>query len=320
MTGWASDWQAKQARKIKLSPAQLCPCRSGWVIASCCLDETDGRLRKSVPSLQPPGSVTNFSHLGCYLGITNNCSEDISREHYISETVLEQIAASENAVSISGLPFLAIGEEKALPIGSLVSKILCQRHNSALSPLDQEAGLFFKLLADAMMRVPRGISSSRRPDLWLGSGTALELWMLKVACGLYFSRMGASEQDRICDTHSINMDKVVGAFFSGKWEQRAGLYFSGSTGTVITTAYHVRAAPLIDNALMFMAGVRISLLGFECELVFDTAGTKPEPWVGVIYRPNELVFERETGPNKHILLSWPKSVPEVSIHFRVRSN
>src|SRR5262245_34604909 len=127
--GWASDWLAQQNKKIKLSPAELCPCGSGWVIASCCLDPSDGTLRKKVPSIVPPGPKTHFAHAGCYLRDTNNCSPDISREHYVSAHVLEQIAAS--------------------------------------------------------------------------------------------------------------MEKVIDAF-EGKWEERAGLYFNGDAGTLLTTAFHVQ--------------------------------------------------------------------------------
>src|SRR4051812_37277395 len=109
-TGWASDWLARQSKKIKLSPAQLCPCGSRWVIASCCFDPADGKLRKKVQSIEPPGPMTGFAHDGCYLRGTNNCSPDISREHYISANVLDRIAASEKAVRLSGAVFLAEGE------------------------------------------------------------------------------------------------------------------------------------------------------------------------------------------------------------------
>lgn len=314
--GWASGWLAQQDKKIKLSPAELCPCGSGWVIASCCLDASDGMLRKKVPSIVPPGPKTNFAHADCYLRDTNNCSPDISREHYISANVLEQIAASEKAINLSGVPFLAEGETRALPVSSLTAKILCQRHNVALSPLDQEAGRFFKMLTETMMRKAKGPGSSKR-ELWLASGTAVELWMLKVACGLYFSRVGSANRNSISDTHYVDMEKVVDAF-EGKWQERAGLYFNGDAGTLLTTAFHVRAAPLTDDKRM--GGVRISLLGFECDLIFDTSGTREGIWVGVVHRPHELAFENEHGRKKCILLSWPKGIPGRTINFAVRSS
>ncbi|MGJ4899434.1 hypothetical protein ACQR2B_31060 [Bradyrhizobium oligotrophicum] len=312
--GWASGWLARQGKKIKLSRAQLCPCGSGWVIASCCLDPSDNTLRKKVPSIQPPGPKTHFAHPNCYLRDTNNCSPDISREHYVSANVLEQIAASEKAVNLSGVPFLQEGETRALPVKSLTAKILCQRHNAAFSPLDQEAGQFFEMLTDAMMRSVKGPGSSRR-ELFLASGTTVELWMLKVACGLYFSRIGSSNREIISDTHTIDMGKVIDAF-DGKWEDRAGLYFNGDTGKILQTAFHVQVAPLTDGERM--GGVRVSLLGFECDLIFDTTGTRDGIWAGIVYRPHELAFEIEHGRKKHVLLSWPKGHKGKTIKFAMK--
>ena len=314
-TGWASNWLAREGKKTKLSLASLCPCESGWVIASCCFDPSDGALRKKVQSIQPPAPQTNFAHTGCYLRETNNCSTDISREHYISASVLEQLAVTDKTILLSGVPFLAHGETKALPVQSLTAKILCQRHNSALSPLDQEAGQFFKMLTRAMMSKAKGQGTIKK-QLWLASGTALELWMLKVTCGLYFSRLAASNHDSISDTHSIDMRKVIDAF-EGKWEHRAGLYFNGDVGTVLTTAFHVQAASLTDAAKL--GGFRISMLGFECDLIFDTAGTTDGVWRGVVHRPHELAFENEIGRKKYLLLSWPRGTAARAINFRVMS-
>jgi hypothetical protein len=311
---WASDWLAKQGRKTQLSLASLCPCGSGWVINSCCFDPSDGKLRKKIPSIEPPAPKTNFAHAGCYLRDTNNCSHDISREHYISANVLEQIAASEKAVKLSGAPFLAKGETKALPVRALTAKILCQRHNTALSPLDQEAGRFFEMLTSAMMRKATGPGSTKKA-VWLASGTAVELWMLKVACGFYYSGVGASNRNSISDTHSIDMAKVIDAF-AGKWEERAGLYFNGHVGTHLTTAFHVEVATLTDDVRM--GGVRLSLLGLECDIIFDTAGTNDGIWTGVVHRPSELIFDTEHGRKKALLLTWQKGVPKRSINFGIR--
>lgn len=310
---WASDWLAQQGRKTQLSLASLCPCSSGWVIASCCFDPSDGKLRKKIPSIEPPGPNTNFGHAGCYLRDTNNCSPDISREHYISANVLEQIAASEKAVKLSGAPFLAEGETKSLPVQALTAKILCQRHNTALSPLDQEAGRFFEMLTSAMMRKATGPGSTKR-KLWLASGTAVELWMLKVACGFYFSGVGASNRNSISDTCSIDMGKVIDAF-GGKWEERAGLYFNGHVGTQFTTAFHMQVQTLSDGVRM--GGIRISFLGFECDLIFDTAGTTDGDWTGIVNRPSELIFDTEHGRKKALLLSWQKGAPGRSINFGI---
>src|SRR6267154_1900841 len=104
---------AVEAKKITLLHTQLCPCQSGWMIASCRLDKSDGKLRKRVKSHLPSGPLTNFSLPGCYLRDTCNCSEDISREHYVSANVLAQLGSS---ITISGAPWLAPGQSMNLAI------------------------------------------------------------------------------------------------------------------------------------------------------------------------------------------------------------
>jgi hypothetical protein len=217
-------------RKRTLLHTHLCPCRSGWIMASCCLDKSDGKLRKRVKSLQPPSPVTNFAHPKCYLRSTHDCSEDISREHYISANILEQLGSS---ISVIGFPFLAPNETKSFAIDNLTSKILCRRHNEALSPLDQEAGIFFRELSLSLSDLEK--APSRTHNIHLASGSALELWMLKTACGMYFSRIAAKDNVRLAGTHTVDEAKITAAFFENKWDDRAGLYFNGHYGSAMTT-------------------------------------------------------------------------------------
>jgi len=77
---------------------------------------------------------------------------------------------------------------------------------------------------------------SRRPIFHLVGGEALELWMLKVACGIYFS-VAAKDNVRIAERYSIDLKKVERAFFDGVWDNRVGLHFRGETGSVVDVAH-----------------------------------------------------------------------------------
>jgi hypothetical protein len=205
---------ARQNVKRILLPSQLCPCRSGWMVASCCFDKADGKLRKRIKSIRPPPPATGYGHPSCYLRGTRDCSEDISREHYVSAAVLEQLGSP---INIIGAPWLKPGQPASYGIGNLVAKILCRRHNQALSPLDQEAAIFFGALARSLSELERA-SSSRKYGLHLASGSALELWALKVACGFYFSAIAAKDTVSLSKTHSIDLAKIGRAFFEDDWE------------------------------------------------------------------------------------------------------
>jgi hypothetical protein len=81
-----------------------CPCGSGKGIEVCDLD-FDGCFRKQVPSLRPPGPVTGHSHPKCYLNGTHDCFEQISRKHYMSRAILEQLG-DELRVSVTQIKLL----------------------------------------------------------------------------------------------------------------------------------------------------------------------------------------------------------------------
>ena len=293
-------------KKIVLRIDTPCPCGSGKTIASCHLD-TDGRFRKKLDPLQPPGLLTNYSHPHCYPRDTDDCSQQISREHYMSKAVLEQLGST---LRVSGVPWLQPGGTLDTSVGSLTAKILCKRHNEALSPLDSEASLFLSTLRDALIDLRRK-TLSRKPIFHLINGTALELWMLKVACGLYFA-VGARDRKRISETHTIAMDKVCRAFFQSDWDPSGGLYFFGNTGTRVTVADNVGMTPLTDDVAHRFSGNRISLHGFTLDCLFDTAGTNPGAWGGLVRRPTELVLRRGRRAH-HIILTWPRGTPEQSI-------
>ncbi len=296
-------------RKIVLRKESPCPCGSGKAILNCHLDSLDGRFRKHVPSLQPPGDLTNYSHPDCYLRNTGDCSEQISREHYVSRSVLEKLG---RIIAISGAHWLGEGQVLETAVGNLTAKILCKRHNEALSPLDLEAGIFFEALADALIDLDRK-TISRKPIFHLASGEALELWLLKVACGHYFG-IGAKDGVRLDRIYRIDLSRVQRAFFEREWSARCGLYFKGGAGDRVTVANRVAVHGLLDEERKEFTGCRVGLLGLEMDLLFDASNTNPGEWTGLARRPTEFVWCR--GVRQHsIILTWPPGTPERSVRI-----
>jgi hypothetical protein len=279
-----------------------CPCGSGKAIANCHLG-LDGRLRKPVSSLRPPGTLTGFSHPGCYLKDSRDCSEQISREHYISKSVLNQMG---DPLRVRGVPWLRPDETLETSIGSLTAKILCKRHNEALSPLDAEASHFFSVLRTALLDVSR---NRRKPIFHLVGGETLQLWMLKVACGLYFA-IGANDGIQLARTHAIDLAKVLRAFFERGWDARGGLYFRAGTGSVVNINPDIEISPLIKEKRF--GGAVVSLHGLTLELLFDTTDTNPGIWAGIVRQPSELILKSKQREHR-IIFTWPMGTPEASI-------
>src|SRR4051794_27298208 len=118
-----------------------CPCgstRKAWK----CHATDDGNWRAEPWRANLPDGPTGYSHERCYARTLEDCSTRISREHYLSATLLREIGSHP---LLEGLSFLN-GESKRLSVDALASNMLCTRHNTALSPLDAEAERAFSAL------------------------------------------------------------------------------------------------------------------------------------------------------------------------------
>jgi hypothetical protein len=140
---WAV-WDAPLMRRDKVfwGPDRegLCPCGSHRRTRSC-HGRRDGSWRGEAWSIDLGGS-TGYGHPGCYATALTDCSTKLSREHYVSRAVLEEISSQP---LVSGLAFLG-HEERRLPTSGLVGKMLCTRHNTVLHHLDSEALKVFRTL------------------------------------------------------------------------------------------------------------------------------------------------------------------------------
>jgi len=108
---------------------ELCPCGSRRRARSCHLAPDGWWLTPSAPPLLGD-ERTGYRHPGCYASTSSDCSSRLSREHWLSASVLNAFAP----ITVSGMPWQH-GSQHTLPVRNLGAKVLCERHNKALSPL-----------------------------------------------------------------------------------------------------------------------------------------------------------------------------------------
>src|SRR5580700_8219664 len=120
-------------------PEDPCHCLSGKVAARCCRSTCDWRATGAVTATEGP--PTGKSRRRCYAASLLDCSDELDGEHYISEGVLE--ALGDGPLELTGLPWQQ-GKMQVLRTGSLTAKVLCHRHNLALSALDGVAARLFR--------------------------------------------------------------------------------------------------------------------------------------------------------------------------------
>jgi hypothetical protein len=112
-----------------------------------------------------------FAHPGCYARVLNDCSSKLSREHYVSRTVLDLLGDEHRITNASWL--LPGQQSKPLATSALGSRVLCEKHNHALSRLDSQALTFFDALLWGSLIGPRNslIVASRLMRTYLSCGS-----------------------------------------------------------------------------------------------------------------------------------------------------
>lgn len=162
-----------------------CPCGSGRDAADCCA--TGGQLSPKAQTTLLPLPATGNSRNGCYAAGLNDCGRSISKEHYVSDAILTRLNESVGASPIDGLhvigmPWQPAGVLQSLPPDALGARILCDRHNSALSPLDTKALFLFNSITEFEGRISPAMTGPSYL-LRLFNGYDLERWLLKALCG-----------------------------------------------------------------------------------------------------------------------------------------
>jgi hypothetical protein len=148
-----------------------CRCDSGRLAEACCW--TPQGWHKAPITLKLDATGLLGSHSRCYLRHLNMCSNKLSGEHTISAVVLREIG--EENLRLGGAPWLDEGEERKIGINSLVTKRLCSAHNSALSPLDAEAGRFYRVLTQGADETLRRKHVTYFPVMILNAGCSRRL-------------------------------------------------------------------------------------------------------------------------------------------------
>lgn len=238
---------------IRLSPGEKCPCESGRMLRNCCLT-ADGALRHVAAVTRPAAPKTGIWNEACYAGALADCSDDISREHYISHALL-RLLSIEGRVTVDGFPWQDAGASGRVAPAALTGKILCSRHNHALSPLDAVASRLFQRI-DQFHHEIVDTAGKYENRFFLFNGHDIERWMLKVLCGAVVS--GNAEIRTGASNWRPPMEWLKILFGEESFPLRCGLYFHSQ---VTGKSYIERGFKFVpfSNNIGGVYGARISL-------------------------------------------------------------
>lgn len=242
------------------------------------------------------GARTGYSHPICYAKALADCSSKVSREHYISAGLLKEIGGNP---LMQGLPFLE-GESKRLSVAALASKMLCERHNHALSPLDAESLRAFA----ALRRFESNYRDGQVPpsfDSVLVSGPRLEAWLLKTGFGILAAGLARLEGAPATGWRDSSDELLLNVLFGDQlMPQNWGMW-------VIPPDRPQAAAADIATQVTGVHGEIWSMTAefgaFACTLALGVPGGRPT------FRPGALVLLKDgVETQQTLLIGWPPGV------------
>jgi len=247
-------------------------------------------------------------HPGCYARALRDCSDKLSREHSVSDSVLELLGEDHTIANASWLPPGQLSNP--IPRSALSSRILCERHNGLLSPLDAHAKIFFTELLRAFSDDKQVPHRQVRVD-----GDCLEQWVLKACCGALASGnlVEKGHQKIVREPPRSWLDIL---FCGASWEQGAGLYIRLAEMTP-HLGYAIGPAYVDDTWVgggIEFAGVEIFVLldSGEKKRILEQSTGKVSP---LVYRPGAIRTESPTRTTQ-IELEWRTWTPSEGIEYR----
>jgi len=240
-----------------------CPCDGRSRFDRCCKG-CDGRPAMAIGSLVPPGPPTGEAREGCYLASSQDFGGGLSREHYISRALINQ-----RDVFVRGMPWQKAEVQRFSP-DNLTAKILCRRHNSALSPLDTHAQRLFLGIEEASHHASRR-SLSRKPQFFMTSGDAMELWAMKTLAGLYASKIDFETPGYKFRDYAIPMDAIALELTSERPNSlvRMIVPLGEEEHEARLGRRAVSIGPIVDGETDKLLGLLIRLHGFAFHFYFD---------------------------------------------------
>ncbi len=259
-----------------------CPCGSGRAVEKCCWHNGILRLRETKTRLTRP--KTGYINPSCYASPLEDCSNKISREHYKSGSILEAIDKDWGLV-VGNLPWL-VDRTKAISPKALTSKILCERHNSALSPLDTVALRFF----NAFDTVTNDLGVHPGHDrMFLFNGHDIERWILKVLCGSVYSKNAALANGPY-GQWSPEQRWLRILFGQERIPKGWGLYFPAEIGTTTNYESEVATAPISNSQGVYGSILMIKTFKFILCMMRPPKSKRGTLLDNAIYRPSELII------------------------------
>lgn len=298
---------------VRLDANGPCPCGRNRPLRDCCL-RSGGLIRCKPTKIHIPRPKTGFQHPRCYFRQLRDCSKTLTAEHFFTHAIL-RLLDGDGQLWITGFPWQpALEERRQFSATNLASKILCSRHNSALSPLDSVATKFFRLLAGEEFRDPLLRCVAR---FYLFNGHDIERWMLKTLIGCVVSGNALDQCGNRIENWTPSRKWLGLVLGQASFPRKCGMYFNPNLGE--KRRDRVCFMGPLEEPRDGIWGAFFNLAGFEFVLAMrpplSKRGTILEDYT---FRPCEFTMNYE-GIAKTSFLAWDIVGESKNFEFRLLS-
>lgn len=288
-----------------------CPCGRAQNARSCCRT-ADGRWTPPRLTIRRDTARTGKQVRGCYAAALHDCEGVLSREHYIPEAVIRLISDAPVMEGVSG--------RRIVGARNMVVKVLCQRHNALLSPLDSLNKVFVERLRSFFPLMPRSNHLDGDATV-LFHGDDIGRVMLKTLCAIEAGALdlGAAHQparDWTPPSHWLGI-----LFDDAPWPQGWGLHvpvmlagLRPDAGGIAVGRRVTQEGEIIGGELV-VAGLQFLLL----------MGTVPEdawgePSFSSVHPQPARVIVHVAGARKTVEFGWDRDRDRVTVNHRISSS
>jgi len=234
---------------------------------------------------------TGRSLPGCYARGLRACGNKLTREHYVSRSVLAQLGN----YGILGFPWQKSADLGEAGPGALASKILCDRHNSLLSEVDQALG---EVIASLLLfRDPLTVPNDKR--IVTVNGHQFERGLVKTLAGTYAAGLARRAEQLPPRNREPPRDWLHILFEGTTLSQPCGFYVYAGLGLEVEKMFGM--VPLFDH-LPIPRGADFRIAGYHFRL--ELRNPDRANLTSAAYRPSTIRFIRETT-SCELRFEWP---------------
>ncbi len=287
-----------------------CPCGGTRKLRLCCFSHLDGNVRPPMPNILPPSPISGYAHPKCYMAFTEDCSQEISAEHYISLSVLNAMGKE---IMVSGMPWQNPGTSNSFGKNSLTAKVLCRRHNSALSPIDDAAATFFSRLNWINEKLSRP-AYSKKFAMFAIRGELLELWALKTLMGIFQAGIARQSGNALKESFLLRVKSFASPLANTPLRQPLGMYIESALNHQFTIENSLAMAPLTSDPGNDVVGLLMKFAGMDIKFFFEAATVNFTSIQAVSsHRPTDLAFVSSKNLDERLFvikLGWSAMAPK----------